>query len=168
MKMRCSLIKAIISGTVLLTLGSCRMVSEFLHDEDVVASVGTYNLYRSELNSVIPSGLPQEDSIRLAVQYINNWASGRVFLDMAQKQLSKDELDVSKELDDYRTSLLKYRYEQHFVSERLDTHVTSTQMKEYFDSHKEIFRLRTPIVKARFMRISPESPEFESMRKMLR
>ena len=97
---------------VLPALSSCRAISSFLKGGEVIAEVGGEKLYRSELDAVIPKGISPEDSTYLAKQYINTWATELVYLGIAEEQLSKSEKDVSKELEDYRRSLLKYRYEQ--------------------------------------------------------
>ena len=156
-----------ILGIVLPALASCRAIANFLHDDEVVAEVGAERLYRSDLDAVIPKGTPAEDSVRLAMQYINTWASDMVYVTIAEQQLSKTEKDVSKELEEYRKSLLKYRYEQLYVNERLDTAVTDETVEEYYGSHQEKFRLARPLVKARFLRISSESPALVQIRKMM-
>ncbi|MBR0322635.1 MAG: hypothetical protein IIX08_09630 [Bacteroidales bacterium] len=125
-----------------------------------MAEVGSARLYRSDLNMVIPKGLAYEDSVRLAKSYINTWALDQVFLSIAEQQLSKSEKDVTRELEDYRTSLLKFRYEQLYVNERLDTAVSDDKVEEYYQAHMDKFILRRPLVKARFLKISAESPTF--------
>ena len=156
-----------ISGIVLPALTSCRAISNFLRNEQVVAEVGAERLYRSDIAAVVPKGLPQEDSVRLARQYINAWASDRVYMAIAEEQLSKAEKDVTKELEDYRKSLLKYRYEQLYVNERLDTAVSDDKVEEYYEAHKESFRLERPLVKARFLRIHTDSPMLENIKKKM-
>ena len=110
---------------------SCRAISRFLNNDDIVAEVEGVMLLRSDLDEVMPDGLSAEDSTRLAVQYINTWATDIVFQKIAEQQLSKSEKDVTKELEDYRKSLLKYRYEQLYVNERLDTSVTDEMVAAY-------------------------------------
>ena len=152
---------------VLPTFSSCRAISSFLKGGEVVAQVGTEKLYRSDLDAVIPRGLPKEDSVYLAKQYINTWAGELVFLGIAEEQLSKNEKDVTKELEDYRKSLLKYRYEQLYVNERLDTAVTDELVEEYYNSHQDKFVLGRPLVKARFLSISDDSPAKDQIRKRM-
>ena len=94
--------------------------------------MGQEKLYRSDIDKVIPKGIVPEDSVRLSRQYINSWASDRVYLKIAEEQLSKAERDVTVELEDYRKSLLKYRYEQLYVNERLDTSVSHEHIEEYY------------------------------------
>ncbi len=152
---------------VLSALVSCRAISSFLSDDEAVAEVGKEKLFRSELNRLIPKGISQEDSVRLARQYINTWALDHVFLNIAEEQLSKDEKDVTKELEDYRKSLLKYKYERLYVNERLDTAVSEDMVEAYYEANKDKFKLNRPIVKARYLRISNDSPTLSKIKKRM-
>ena len=165
MKRLLNIIAAII--IVLPSLSSCRTISSFLKGGEVVAEVGSEKLYRSDLNALIPKGISKEDSVYLAKQYINTWATELVYLGIAEEQLSKSEKDVSKELEDYRRSLLKYRYEQLYVNERLDTAVSDDLVEEYYNAHQEKFVLSRPLVKARFLSISDDSPAKDQIRKRM-
>ena len=148
-------------------MSSCRAISSFFGSDDVVAVVGSDKLFREDIEALIPKGLSSEDSLRLASQYINSWASDRVYLKIAEEQLSKSEKDVTKELEEYRRSLLKYRYEQLYVNERLDTAVSQSVIEEYYQAHKDNFVLERPVVKARFVNISSDSPSLKQIRKRM-
>lgn len=154
-------------GIVLPAFMSCRAISSFLSADETIAEVGQAKLYRSELNELIPRGIPAEDSVRLAKMYINTWALDQVFLAVAEEQLSKSEKDVTKELEDYRKSLLKYRYEQLFVNERLDTSVSDDRIEQYYQDHEEKFILQRPVVKARFLLIAEDSPSLDKIKKKM-
>ena len=54
---------------VLPLLTSCRAISSFLANDEVVAQVGQEKLYRGDLDKVVPRGLEHEDSVRMARQY---------------------------------------------------------------------------------------------------
>lgn len=158
----------IILGIVLSALTSCRAISSLLHDDEVVAEVNGVKLYRAELDAVIPNGISAADSVALALKYIDTWASDHVYLKIAEQQLSKSEKDVTKELEDYRKSLLKYRYEQLYVNERLDTTVTDEMVDEYYEAHADKFVLQRPIVRARYLNILADSPVLKQLRKMMK
>lgn len=153
---------------VLPWLNSCKTITSFVHDGRVVAKIGNHKLYASDLNAYIPDSASPEDSTRLALQYINSWASDMAFIDVAEKELSKSEKNVDKELEDYRRSLLKYRYEQKYVNQRLDTAVTDAQIEKYYEAHIETFKLSLPIAKARFLSISSDSPNLEIIKKKMK
>ena len=152
---------------VLPAISSCRAISSFLRGGEVVAEAGSEKLYRSDLDKVIPKGISAEDSTYLAKQYINAWATDLVYLSIAEQQLSKSEKDVTKELEDYRKSLLKYRYEQLYINERLDTAVSDEKVEEYYNAHQDKFVLNRPLVKARFLSISEDSPAKDQIRKRM-
>ena len=155
-------------GIVLSALPSCRAISSLLHDDEVVAEAEGVKLYKAELDALIPKGISPQDSSALAIQYINAWASDLVYLKIAEEQLSKAEKDVSRELEDYRKSLLKYRYEQLYVNERLDTTVTDEMVDEYYEAHPDKFVLQRPILRARFLNIASDSPALKQLRKMMK
>ena len=84
-----------IIGIVLPALSSCRAISDLLHNGEVVAQVGKERLYRSDIDEVVPKGISVEDSIALARQIIDVWASDRIYLAIAEEQLSKAEEETS-------------------------------------------------------------------------
>ena len=143
---------------LLSLLCSCTAISSIVHDDEVVAKVGKDKLYRSELLRFIPPSTSPEDSAKLASRYINSWATDRLYLKVAEGQLSKSEIDVSAELEAYRLSLVKYRYEQRYISDRLDTLVTDGQISEYYLAHKDDFVLQRPVLKVRFVDLMKDSP----------
>lgn len=155
--MRKAKILAFLSALTLFS--SCDAIQSLIHDDEVVAKVGKHKLYKSELKKYIPAGVSSSDSVNLALQYINSWASGQIFSDMAQSQLSKADQDVSAELESYKRSLLRYRYEQQFVNERLDTLVTEDQMMDFYTAHQNLFKLERPILKIRFIDILKTSEQ---------
>ena len=53
---------------------SCKAISDFLDDGEVVAKVGEARLLMEDLQKVIPNGISPEDSTLLARQYITTWA----------------------------------------------------------------------------------------------
>ena len=100
---------------------SCKMTHQFsdaaseLFRGEAVAKVGNHKLYRNQLQSYIPTGVSPEDSASLAASYIKAWAEDLLLLDMAEEQLSKEDKDVSQDLEEYRRTLLKYRYQQLYI-----------------------------------------------------
>ncbi len=152
---------------LLSLLCSCTAISSIVHDDEVVAKVGKDKLYKSELLRFIPPATSPEDSAKLAARYINSWATDRLYLKVAEDQLSKSEIDVSAELEAYRLSLVKYRYEQRYISDRLDTLVTDDQIGGYYLAHKDDFILQRPILKVRFVDLMKDSPNKEDILRYL-
>ena len=156
-----------IIGIVLPMFASCKAISDFLDDGEVVAKVGEARLLMEDLQKVIPNGISPEDSTLLARQYITTWALDHVYMEVAEKQLSAAELDVSQEVEAYRRSLLKYRYEQLYVNQRLDTLISEDQIREFYEKNGDRFVLKQPIVKARFMTVMTDAPDLKTIQKKM-
>lgn len=134
---------------------------------EVVARVGEHKLRRSQLEQYIPQGVSAEDSATLARQYMDAWAEDLLLLDMADQQLSKEEKDVSRELEDYRRTLLKYRYEQRYIAQRLDTLVTQEEVSRFYQENPEKFVLERPVVKARYLVIPAGAKSVRELRRLI-
>lgn len=139
----------------------------FLHDDQVVAKAEGKKLYKSQVVKYIPHGISTVDSLALARQYIYAWAAELIMNARADMQLTGPEKDIRQELEDYRNSLLKFRYEQHYIADHLDTLVTAEQIRAYYESNADLIPLSVPIVKARYLRISSNSPMKEELVKVL-
>lgn len=146
---------------------SCELFSGLVHDDQVVAKVGKAKLYKSEIEELIPDIISSEDSLNLASRYIQLWAMDRLYAQVAENQLSKSEMDISEEMEAYRMSLIKYRYEQRYVQDRLDTLVTNEQIQNYYSEHSADFRLSRPLLKVRFVQIMKDSPQKEAILKLM-
>jgi hypothetical protein len=148
---------------VLLAAVSCKTVNHLqetateLFRGEVVAKVGDHRLHRAELESYIPAGVSAEDSTSLARQFIQSWAEDLLLMDMAETQLSAQEKDVKAELEEYRKNLIKYRYEQLYIQQRLDTLVTEDEVAIFYRDNPDRFRLERPILKSRYMVIPADA-----------
>ena len=152
---------------------SCQMVHRVtdtaaeLFGDAVVARVGEHRLMRSELAEYIPAGVSSEDSLGLAQQYIKAWAEELLFLDMAESRLSKEEQDVSKELEEYRRTLLKYRYEERYINDRLDTLISDEEVRAYYREHMDKFLVDRPLLKVRYMIIPADSRSLKTIKELM-
>lgn len=165
--------KYVYIAVLLMAATSCKVATtiadtanELLRGE-VVARAGSHKLHREQLESYIPTGVSREDSINLAHQYINAWAEDLLLLDMAEEQLSETEKNVSAELEDYRRTLLKFRYEQRYIEQRLDTLVTDEEIVRYYNANLDKFRLERPIVKARYLILPAGSKNLSTLRTLI-
>jgi hypothetical protein len=152
---------------------ACQMVHRVsdsaaeLFGDAVVARVGEHRLMRSELAAYIPAGVSSEDSLALAQSYIKSWAEELIFLDMAEKHLSDEEKDVTKDLEDYRRTLLKYRYEERYINDRLDTLISDEEVRNYYREHMDKFLVERPLLKARYMIIPADSRSLKTIKELM-
>ena len=70
----------------------------------------------SEVLAFIPSGTSREDSILMSQNYIRNWITKKLLLHKAIENLSEQEKNIHKQVEDYRTSLLIHKYKQKLIA----------------------------------------------------
>ena len=85
----------------------------------------------------------------------------------AQEQLPEKDKDVAKLLEDYRTQLLVFRYENMFVNERLDTVVSQKEREEYYNLHLKSYVTKNGIIKGRVINMHNSSPKIKELERLL-
>lgn len=121
-----------------------------------LAKVGDRTLYLDDLSSVLPSGLPYEDSVMMAEDYIKKWIMNELLVRKAEENLSPSQKDMAKELMEYRNSMLTYRYKMELMLQKLDTIVEEREIEAYYRQHRDNFVLNRDILKAIFIKIPSE------------
>lgn len=150
---------------ILFAVSSCNLL-EFRSGDEVVANVGDHYLYREDIKNLIPGGTSYSDSIMMVRQYVNSWALKYLLLLKAEEELSKTDKDVEGELEDYRNSLLVYRYERQYVDQRLDTLVSDQEARDYYDQNASNITINNSVVKARVIKIASSSPNLARIKSM--
>lgn len=125
---------------------------ELLHYDEVVARVGESQLFRSEVD-VVTKGLTGTDSLSLAESYVDQWVRCEVKMQEAESVLAAEMSEVEKMVAEYRTSLLSNRLEQKYLAGRLDTLITDSVVRSYFESHRKEFVIDRTILKGRIVRL---------------
>lgn len=148
-----------------LLISSCSFYESVVKG-DKVAQIGRAALYKTDIEKVVPKGIPAADSANLARQYIDSWAIKQLMLLKAEEQLPKGEKDVAQLLEDYRTQLLVFRYENKYIEERLDTLVSDKEMEDYYNAHTYSFIGKNGVFKGRLVKMQNSSPNLQVMRKL--
>jgi len=159
--------KLVIILTLLIFLSGCGPAIN--NDKGtVIAKVHDLYLYESDIKGLVPKGTSMHDSIAMVKNYTDNWIKTQLMVDQAKKNLTEEQLDFSKQLDEYRNSLMIYRYETELIKQMLDTVVTDQEIEEYYKSHLDDFELKENIVKLIYVIIDKNSEEEELFKDLLR
>jgi hypothetical protein len=153
---------------VVLVLCACTHLFHSDQEDRIVARANDKYLRLSELEAKIPDGLPDRDSITLAENYITKWIQQEILIQKAKESLKSDEQDFSKQLEEYRNSLLLFTLEQKLVSQYLDTVVTPQEIEAYFAENRSKFELKGNIVKFDFVKINKRSRHLREFRRLLK
>jgi len=125
-------------------------------NEVVVAQVGEKKIFQSELAQIIPSNLEEQDSSLMADDYIRKWVKQELLINKANENLTLEQKNLTKEIEEYRNSLIIYKYKNELMNQQMDTLVTQLQIEQYYNSNPDNFNLNSNIVKAVFIKIPNE------------
>ncbi len=155
---------------IIVFLSSCNFKLK-KDKENIIAQVYDSKLLGKDLQGVVPCGVSSQDSINLVHDYINQWVRKQVILNKAINNnfSTPEEEDVlEKKVQEYRNSLLVYRYEKYLVEQRLDTVVSYQEAEDYYNSHKKEFTLKEDIVQVAFVKFNKDSKNIKPVRKLLK
>lgn len=137
-------------------------------EKNVVARVYDEYLYKSDIIGLIPEGTPTKDSIAIVKSYIDNWIKTKLLIHNAEENLSSDQKDFEKQLEEYRNSLILYTYEKELIKQKLDTTVSDSAIAKFYESNKSEFLLKDNIIKVWYIKMplkSPNSNEIKALYK---
>ena len=144
-----------------VALSACSLLPD---RDEVVAKVGEKKLSMNELSAIIPNYLEGNDSVLWADDYIKKWVKRELLLQKAEENLKPELKDVSRELEEYRNSLLIYKYKNELVHEKMDTTVSEESIRKYYEEHRENFILNRNIVKAIYIKIPVQVSNPDNMK----
>ncbi len=122
---------SIATGLMLvLALFSCQN-SKNGKDDKPVAAIYDKVLYQSDLQGIMYDGISTNDSLVRTKVFIDNWIRRQLLIHQAENNLDKSELDCVKEMEDYRNSLIIYKYESMLITQNLDTVVSDEEIEKY-------------------------------------
>ncbi len=135
--------------------------------EVVVAECYGKYLYESDLKGIVPEGATIMDSIQRVSTFIDSWVRRQVLIHQAENNLDMEKLDLKKQMDEYRSSLVIYAYESQLINQKLDTVVSDDEIVEYYEQNKEDFQLRNTMVRVAYVILPEDSKQNATFQKLL-
>lgn len=133
-----------------------------------IAKIHDKNLYLSDVEDVIPDNKSAEDSTMIAENYIQNWIKKQLLLKKAENNLSEKNKDIQKQIEEYRSSLLIYRYQQQLINQKLDTTVSEEEVQKYYEDNTSNFTLDKNLVKVLYVELPKNSPNISSVKNWMK
>jgi hypothetical protein len=148
-----------------LTLFGCKQNKT--NETDLLAKVEDNYLSKNDIISYIPSNIQSSDSIALIQNLINSWIKKQLMLEKAYLNISEEDLEeVDKQVQDYKESLLIYKYEQMLIQQRLDTNVTKNEIINYYEEHATDFKLENSILRCTYIKVKKDLASINQLRKL--
>lgn len=150
----------------LILLASCKTFFN-QSDERILARVEDDYLYESDLKGIVPPGASAKDSLQLVRGFIDNWIRQQLLIQQAEKNLSSEQLDFTKQLENYRNALVIFEYEKELVRQKLDTLVSDEEIQAYYDANQPTFLLKSNIVQIQYVKLPLGSSAIPKVKRLL-
>ena len=116
----------------------CSCQNENVNNDRIIATVYDKTLYQSDLQSILYEGISYNDSLVATKAFVENWIRRQLMIHYAENNIDKAELDFSKQMEDYRNSLIIYKFETMLYEQKLDTVVTEEDIEKYLKENTTI------------------------------
>ena len=122
-----------------------------------IARVNDTYLYAEDIESLFPEGTTAEDSILLVTNYVHRWATQQLLIDRAKINLPQKEINsYNKLVEQYKTDLYAEAYKRTIVAQQLDSVISDKEIQEYYETHKENFKLNDDLLQLRYVHLATD------------
>jgi len=133
--------------------------------EKAVARVFDAEIYPSNLENVVPYGLKGKDSVELIKKFIQQWVQDELVLQYAKRNLTDEQLNIDKEVEEYRKNLIIYNYQKELISQKLDTVVQQSEIDKYYNTYSSNFVLKDNIAHVYYIKLNKKTPGIEKVKR---
>ena len=150
-----------------MLIHACHSSSKKTDDNGLVlAKVNKKTLTVSDLNQFTPKGISKADSVILLKKYINKWANDELFYQEALTYLTVEDIDIEKEIENYRKELITYKFQTKLIEEKLDTLISQEEIESYYNKNAKNFLLKNNIVKVLYVKTPASIPNLDKLKKL--
>ena len=135
-------------------------------NDKVIAKVNKKTLNLSDLTQFTQKGLSKSDSLLLTSKYIDKWISEEVFYQEAVIYLATEDLNIEKEIENYRKELITYKFQSKLIDEKLDTTISQSEIEDYYNKNSKNFLLKNNIVKVLYVKTPLAIPNLDKLKKL--
>jgi len=130
-----------------------------------IARVNDLYLYEEDIADLVPKGTSKTDSIAMVRNFIDRWAAQKLLINGAEVNLGKEKkADFDALIKQYKIDLYTKAYLEELVKQTVDTAISETELKKYYEENKENFRTNGTLVRLRYINLQKDNPRFETIK----
>lgn len=153
---------------ILAGLFSCNVIKKNNNPaQKPVARAFDKYLYQTDIEGIVPKDTKPADSLKILNEYITRWMQQQVIVHQALNNLDPKQIDFSRQLEDYKNSLIIYAYEKELIAEKLDTTIAENDIEDYYNQNKKDFELKNDIVKIIYVKVPAKAPNQDKLKKWI-
>jgi hypothetical protein len=150
-----------------LLLSCSSPANEKVREGSLVAQAGDEALSKEDFaDQFVSTGLIK-DSLFNAHKTIESWATESLFYQEAINRLNPEEINVDKQVEDYRRSLVNFIYQTRVIEANLDTVISNEEVESYYNDHRNSFILRDNILKVNYLKVPVLATGLQKIKKLI-
>lgn len=158
-----------IAAAIATTTDSCQFFGKKQTDDTVLAKTSSAVLTMQQVAKLIPDNMKGADSVQFVQNYVDRWIHNQLMLEKAIANIDdKGYASIEDMVNDYRTSLLVYKYQQLYIEQNLDTLILDSQIADHYEKYGNNFLLDSCAVRAVFVQIPKSLPDGSEIRTLIR
>ncbi len=152
---------------LLLFIISCNY--NIKNNDDYVARLGDDFLSIDEVKNQIPNNLTTEDSLKMANNIIEEWATSKLLILNAQINLTESErIEIESKSEKYRENLIISEYKNKISKNNPDTLISKNEIEFFFNANNENFKLYEEIIKGRYVKLNLNAFNIDEIKRRFR
>ncbi|MDR0743984.1 MAG: peptidyl-prolyl cis-trans isomerase [Tannerella sp.] len=136
--------------------------------EEILVRIKDKFLTREEVEKMIPANLSSTDSLIRAESIVKKWTIDALMDEAAYQNVGDDKEEIDKLVDEYRRSLIRHRYQERIIRDRVSADISEHDQMNYYEENKQQFILSQNLVKGLFLKVPVDAPGLENVRKWYR
>ena len=160
---------ALIAVSALIIAAGCQFLAKNKSDDTVLAKTSSAVLTLRQVDKIMPATLKGDDRVQFLQNYVDKWIHNQLMLERAIANIDADGYEsVENMVNDYRTALLVYKYQQLYIEQNLDTLVLDSQIADHYAKYGNNFLLDSCAVKAVIVQVPKSLPDGNQIRTLMR
>lgn len=133
--------------------------------DDVLLRYEDKELLLADVIEQIPDGISKSDSAALFKKIVDDWVRDNVLSEFAAKHLY-DVRAIERRVSDYRNALIVQEYLSRMMESQTPK-VDEKRVKDYYDAHRNDFKLEVPLIKGVFLKINSDSKGKDEIKNLI-
>ncbi|MBE7652603.1 hypothetical protein J2Q11_05240 [Tenacibaculum finnmarkense genomovar finnmarkense] len=141
---------------IALSIVSCDFISlktkKVSEQHKPIATVYNKNLYKKDIEELLPKDINPKDSVVMTRGFIYSWAKKQLLLAKAEENISElNSKKIAALVHNYKNSLYINGYKERLIKQQLDTVVALQEIETYYYKNKENFKLNEEILQFEYI-----------------
>ena len=144
---------------------ACQRSGNNVTQQETLVKVNDRSVSREDIERQIPKGLSPEDSMIRAGSLVKKRIIDMLMDDVAYQNMGDEKAEIDKLVNEYRRSLIRHRYQERLVNDRVSATIREYEQLAYYEENKEQFVLNENLIKGLFLKVPLTAPGIDSIRK---